>query len=109
MALLCSDGAPTFAFALIPLWDMINHANGHVTSRHDPTAQQTECVAMADFHAGEQIFMFYGERPNAELLLYSGFVMEYNPHDYMLIKLGVCDVGYTPCCHMCVLCWVHSV
>eukprot|EP00041_Stephanoeca_diplocostata_P029746 m.886023 g.886023 ORF g.886023 m.886023 type:complete len:553 (+) comp23623_c1_seq8:168-1826(+) len=82
-------GGPTFALALIPLWDMINHDNGYVTSRHDPAAQQTECSAMADVEAGEQIFMFYGERPNAELLVYSGFVMQDNPHDYMVIKLGI--------------------
>ena len=33
--------------------------------------------------------MFYGPRPNSELLVHSGFVMGGNPHDYMLLKLGV--------------------
>jgi len=33
--------------------------------------------------------MFYGPRPNSELLVHSGFVMSGNPHDYMLLKLGV--------------------
>ena len=33
--------------------------------------------------------MFYGPRPNSELLVHSGFVMDGNPHDYMLLKLGV--------------------
>merc|ERR1712232_454691 len=33
--------------------------------------------------------MFYGPRTNLEFLLHSGFVMEPNMHDYLLVKLGV--------------------
>eukprot|EP00035_Acanthoeca_spectabilis_P038170 m.50743 g.50743 ORF g.50743 m.50743 type:complete len:492 (+) comp9025_c0_seq2:224-1699(+) len=80
---------PEFGLALIPLWDMINHANGELTSAHDIAKQVTECAAMQPFAQGEQIVMFYGPRPNAELLLHSGFVMEGNPHDFVTVKLGV--------------------
>jgi histone-lysine N-methyltransferase SETD3 len=81
--------APQFGLALIPLWDMINHANGTLTSTHDFEGKATECAAMQDFSVGDQIVMFYGPRTNSELLLHSGFVMEENPHDIITVKLGV--------------------
>ena len=70
---------PEFGLALIPLWDLINHAEGEVTSTHDIAAKVTECTAMMDFAAGDQVFMFYGPRPNSELLLHSGFVRNLLP------------------------------
>eukprot|EP00038_Savillea_parva_P025586 m.48480 g.48480 ORF g.48480 m.48480 type:complete len:493 (+) comp6997_c0_seq2:221-1699(+) len=80
---------PEFGLAMIPLWDMINHADGVVTSEHDIVTKVTECTAMRDYANGQQIFMFYGPRTNLELLLHSGFVMPDNRHDYTTIKLGV--------------------
>jgi hypothetical protein len=41
-----TDVAPEFALALIPLWDMLNHTNGDVTTQHDCATQQTEFAAM---------------------------------------------------------------
>ena len=84
-----TSAAPVFGFALIPLWDMINHEDGRVTSAYDFEAKVTEFNAMRSFSAGEQIRMFYGARSNAELLLHSGFVMPNNRYDYLVIKLGV--------------------
>lgn len=48
-----------------------------------------ECMAWRPFKQGEQIFIFYGVRPNCELFLHNGFVMPNNPHDTMAIRLGV--------------------
>lgn len=84
-----TDENPEFALALIPLWDLLNHSNGKLTTFHDCKAQRTEYNAMQSFNKGDQVLMFYGARTNAELLLHSGFVMEDNPHDYLLVKLGI--------------------
>ena len=44
---------------------------------------------MTNVKAGEQIFMFYGKRTNAEYFIHNGFVPnEPNPHDNYLLRLG---------------------
>ena len=48
-----------------------------------------ESVALRDFKEGEQIFIFYGVRPNALHLLYSGFVFPESHCDSMGIQLGI--------------------
>lgn len=58
--------------SLIPFWDMANHKNGVVTSFFDVGTNQLESSALSDFSAGEQIFIYYGDRPNADLMVHNG-------------------------------------
>lgn len=75
--------------ALIPKWDMCNHANGTITTGYSFQRETSESVAEKDFKKGEQLHIFYGSRPNAHFLLYSGFVYPENEHDTIAIQLGV--------------------
>ena len=72
--------------ALIPVWDMCNHADGEITTFFNSESQTTEFQAMQDFKQGDQVFIFYGKRPNSDLLLYSGFVYG-SANKYDCIKL----------------------
>ncbi|KAK3599000.1 hypothetical protein CHS0354_007455 [Potamilus streckersoni] len=82
------DGSK-MTFALIPLWDMCNHCNGLITTDFSLEKDCSECFALRDFQKDEQIFIFYGARSNAELLVHNGFVYPENEHDRIAIKLGI--------------------
>lgn len=58
--------------ALIPFWDMANHRQGHVTSFFNIETQEMESSAQSSFKAGEQIFIHYGNRSNADLMIHNG-------------------------------------
>ncbi|KAJ8411800.1 hypothetical protein AAFF_G00154380 [Aldrovandia affinis] len=75
--------------ALIPLWDMCNHTNGLITTGYNLEDDRCECVALQDYKADEQIYIFYGTRSNAEFVIHNGFFYENNAHDRVKIKLGV--------------------
>uniref|UniRef100_A0A8C5QDX6 protein-histidine N-methyltransferase n=1 Tax=Leptobrachium leishanense TaxID=445787 RepID=A0A8C5QDX6_9ANUR len=75
--------------ALIPLWDMCNHTNGLITTGYNLEDDRCECVALQDFKAGDQIYIFYGTRSNAEFVIHNGFYFDNNSHDRVKIKLGV--------------------
>jgi len=77
------------SLALIPLWDMCNHCEGQITTDYDPQLNKSECYAIKPFAVGEQIFIYYGKRSNAELLLHNGFVFTDNKNDNMKFKLGI--------------------
>lgn len=47
---------------------------------------------MRDFEKGEPITMCYGERPNAQLFQFSGFVQKDNEHDFLPVELQM-DAG----------------
>ena len=75
---------------LIPVWDMCNHSDGEITTFFNQETQLTEFHAMRDFRQGEQVYIFYGERPNSELLLYSGFVYgDANKFDRIKLRLAL--------------------
>ena len=38
-----------------------------------------------------QVFIFYGPRSNAELLLHSGFIYDDNVHDKLAVRMGECS------------------
>ncbi|KAM8920718.1 actin-histidine N-methyltransferase [Pelodytes ibericus] len=75
--------------ALIPLWDMCNHTNGLITTGYNLEDDRCECVALQEFKDGEQVYIFYGTRSNAEFVIHNGFFYESNSHDRVKIKLGV--------------------
>ncbi|XP_017048262.1 actin-histidine N-methyltransferase [Drosophila ficusphila] len=75
--------------ALIPYWDMANHRPGKITSFYDECRQQLECTAQEPCAAGEQFFIYYGDRSNADLLVHNGFVDVDNRKDYVNICVGL--------------------
>ncbi|XP_036345255.1 actin-histidine N-methyltransferase-like [Rhagoletis pomonella] len=84
-----SQDQPDNIAALIPFWDMANHRQGRVTSFFNVGTQEMESAAQSDFKAGEQIFIHYGDRANADLMIHNGFINPTNPKDYVCIKLGL--------------------
>ena len=68
---------------------MYNHINGMFTTGYNLEDDRCECVALRDFQAGDQIYIFYGTPSNAEFVIPSGFFMDNNSHDRVKIKLGV--------------------
>nr|VZI51134.1 unnamed protein product [Spirometra erinaceieuropaei] len=65
---------------LIPLWDMINHRSGRVTTDVNVETKTIEFYAMEACPPSSEVFMDYGRRTSAEFLLYCGFVPPSNPH-----------------------------
>lgn len=88
-----SSGSPSLA--LVPVWDMCNHENGpHTTAvivNKTTSAVEVECKAMRSFKKGEALTIFYGERSNVELLLFSGFILDHN--DFDSVNITVCLDG----------------
>lgn len=58
--------------ALIPLWDLANHIDGHVTSSFNAENKQIEGSALLDFKRDDQIFIYYGIRNNTNFLVHNG-------------------------------------
>lgn len=77
------------SLGLIPLWDMCNHTNGEMKTDFDKEHDACVNYALRDFAVGDQIYMCYGRRSSADLLLYSGFVYPANIYDGMAIQLGL--------------------
>ncbi|TMW55890.1 hypothetical protein Poli38472_008538 [Pythium oligandrum] len=78
------------ALALIPGWDMCNHEQSErITTFSDPKLRVISCNAIRAFSKDEQVTMYYGPRSNDQLLVYSGFVMKNNPHDFVSIQLSL--------------------
>eukprot|EP00953_Heterococcus_sp_UTEX-ZZ885_P036236 18683-Heterococcus_DN1.PRE.3 len=86
------------ALALIPVYDMCNHAEGLMTTAFDCDERCLVMTAMQDFAAGEEITMFYGKRPNRELLLYSGFVVPNSLHDSLPLETAAALRADDPLC-----------
>lgn len=83
------DGRGGGMLALVPVWDMCNHALGPMTSSVivEGNRAAVELSAMTDFASGDQVTMFYGRRPNVQLLLFSGFVEPRNEFDQVPIDI----------------------
>ncbi|GAB0088882.1 Actin-histidine N-methyltransferase [Sergentomyia squamirostris] len=75
--------------ALIPLWDMANHAEGKITTIFNGETNCIESTTLRKCQRGEQIFIFYGPRSNADFLIHNGFVYAKNVHDCVPIRLGL--------------------
>ncbi|KAF5398459.1 hypothetical protein PHET_07932 [Paragonimus heterotremus] len=73
---------------MIPIWDMINHKTGRVTTDFNPESGELIFYAMESTKPGDQIFMDYGARTSAEFLLFSGFVPAHNPHNHVRVTFG---------------------
>ena len=80
---------PGTVAALVPGWDMMNHAPGKMTSQYDERENCLVFAAMASCKAGDEICMCYGYRMNELYLLYSGFCMQDNPYDAVDLVIPV--------------------
>lgn len=58
--------------ALIPLWDFANHTDGVVTTTYNTTENRIEGAILKKAKKGDQIFIHYGNRNNATLLVHNG-------------------------------------
>ena len=80
--------------ALVPVWDMANHAaEGQITSYYDAETDSLVATAMRDFAQGEQVYIFYGPRTNADFVLYAGFLPDDNPHDAIRMRFALPSTG----------------
>jgi hypothetical protein len=61
---------------LAPLYDMVNHEPGPITSFFSTQHSAIELHAARDFGANEEITMSYGTRASEQLLQFQGFVPE---------------------------------
>jgi histone-lysine N-methyltransferase SETD3 len=79
--------------ALIPVWDMCNHMEGPLTTGVDSETQQVQSLAMARVEEGNQVFICYGGRSSADLLVHNGFlpvsVTAIGPRDYFPLRLAL--------------------
>lgn len=87
--ILAEVGSKMHTPALIPVWDFCNHSNGEITTEYDPSNKCCQCFSQSSFKSGEEILIFYGPRPNVDLLCYSGFVYPDNQHDALNVRLGL--------------------
>ncbi|XP_058454720.1 actin-histidine N-methyltransferase [Malaya genurostris] len=74
---------------LIPFWDMANHMHGEITTGYNEQLERVESVALKDFRKGEQIFIYYGDRSNANFLVHNGFVYSDNGNSNVSMQLGL--------------------
>jgi len=79
----------TQELALIPVFDMCNHQPGIYTSAYNMKTETLDCEASRDYKAGEEYRIFYGARPDSDLLVYSGFVMPPGENEYNSFALNL--------------------
>ncbi|XP_073828486.1 actin-histidine N-methyltransferase-like [Musca autumnalis] len=56
--------------ALIPFWDMANHRDGTITTFFNTKTEQVKSSAQVDYNMGEQIFIYYGDLTNSDLMIH---------------------------------------
>ena len=89
--------------ALVPFWDMLNHAHPALASvklSHDASTNRLNMIAVRDIRKGDEIFNTYGELSDGELLRRYGFLptSSRNPHNSVTISFkelfAACDKVY---------------
>uniref|UniRef100_A0A182XVY3 protein-histidine N-methyltransferase n=1 Tax=Anopheles stephensi TaxID=30069 RepID=A0A182XVY3_ANOST len=89
-----------FTLALIPFWDMANHAYPDAREQQDrcvaetcynATDGQLECALTREVSATSPvpIFIVYGKRTDAEFLVHNGFVCPRNPYTSLTKRFTV--------------------
>lgn len=59
-----------------------------MSTNYDTENEVLEFFAPADVASGQQLTMFYGDRPNSEFLLHQGFFFEQHRSDFMSLPFG---------------------
>jgi histone-lysine N-methyltransferase SETD3 len=77
-----------FELCLIPGWDLCNYSDGYIATFFNPEEEMNVAHLMTDVNAGDQIFIYYGDRSNFDLFLYSGFVFEKHAHDSLKLEIA---------------------
>ena len=107
-------GSGEMALALVPAFDMFNHAPGELSADWVDDASPAEAAAaaaageaasampradylllraMRDFAPGDEVRIFYGSRTSADFLVFSGFVPRANAYDRLDVALPLPAVG----------------
>lgn len=68
--------------ALIPFWDMANHKNGKVTTSYNCEKSQIESTALFNYAKGDQIFIYYCDKPNFDMLNHNGYVFYKHKYEH---------------------------
>ena len=80
--------------ALVPAYDMCNHDphGTKITTEFSWETRTYQCRAHKSFSEGEEFTIFYGPRPDLELLLYSGYVCSppgANEHSALILRFSI--------------------
>lgn len=75
--------------ALVPVWDLCNHEPGEYTTAVvlSDKGMVVECRAMKNFVVDQAVTIYYGPRPNTQMLLFSGFIVHDNKSDRVDVKI----------------------
>ena len=84
-------GPTTNTLALIPIFEMLNHKPGSSTASYVASDKMAIIESSCEYEKDEEIFMVYGNRPNRELLIYSGFVLNDNEFNNVIVRLKLND------------------
>lgn len=100
-AIRLKSGREGELLALVPYVDFINHSpfsSSYVDARPIPKAfpwepEEDEVVLFSDrsYKKFEQVFISYGPRSNADLLLLYGFALDRNPFNAVAIAVGAVE------------------
>lgn len=77
--------------SIVPLADMFNYKY-HSDMTHwtySPERQGFVVKSKENIHVGEEIFVYYGNKPNSNFFQFYGFVIEKNDHDEVNIPIAV--------------------
>ncbi|XP_075252655.1 actin-histidine N-methyltransferase-like [Convolutriloba macropyga] len=75
--------------ALIPLWDLANHKQSHMTTFYNSETNTIECLATEGLEIGDKFEIHYGNRTNSSFMMYQGFVPDKNIHNQVTVTLGI--------------------
>ncbi|KAL1459876.1 hypothetical protein WDU94_011827 [Cyamophila willieti] len=67
----------------------IFHVSPQLLTYYNPELHISECFSHRHFSSGQQVFIFYGVRRNADFLVHSGFFYPDNEFDGVKILLGI--------------------
>eukprot|EP00884_Botryococcus_braunii_P010044 jgi/Botrbrau1/19040/Bobra.0100s0067.1 len=85
-----ADGSP--GDCLVPLASLMNHSpEAHVSKYGRLEDGRFRMRASRDCPAGEQCFISYGAKSNADLLIFYGMAIPNNPHDYLGLNIQLPD------------------
>jgi hypothetical protein len=78
------------SIALIPGWDSCNHrGSGEIATFYSIATHSSESHTMESVARGKPIYLYYGARPNSQLMIYAGFVDANHRSDEMKFELSM--------------------
>jgi hypothetical protein len=70
---------------------MFNHKKGEISTFFDSELKSSETFANQAISNGDQVYISYGNRSNADLFLFSGFVDMANSFDVVKVWIDFSD------------------